>query len=177
MIVRRVFGYRVAFATKAPLSAPELAKTGVLRVNSRAVAAGGPNPATTPGTIGSNHPPSCASANTRERCGRLTTTRGAAFASPSSALSASRASYGRDIRSITFSAACARWRSRDLCNVWPEPKSEAKRNDEVENALVVAVCYRHTLTLQAAQSANRARLTAITAGLPAIWDHHYEEHP
>jgi hypothetical protein len=46
----------------------------------------------------------------------------------------------------------------DLRNVWPEPKDEAKRKDEVEDALVAAVCYRHTLSLQAAQAANRARL-------------------
>jgi hypothetical protein len=46
----------------------------------------------------------------------------------------------------------------DLRNVWPEPKAGAKSKDEVEDALVTAACYRHTLTLQAAQAANRARL-------------------
>jgi hypothetical protein len=63
----------------------------------------------------------------------------------------------------------------DLRNVWPEPKSEAKRKDEVEDALVAAVCYRHTLTLLAAQAAIARDWTATTAGLPPIRDHHYRE--
>jgi hypothetical protein len=51
----------------------------------------------------------------------------------------------------------------DLRNVWPEPKAEAKRKDEVEDALLAAVCYRHTLTLAAAQAANREKLDADTS--------------
>jgi len=31
---------------------------------------------------------------------------------------------------------------RDLRNVWPEPKAEARRKDAVEDALHAAVCYR-----------------------------------
>jgi hypothetical protein len=45
----------------------------------------------------------------------------------------------------------------DLRNVWPEPKAEAKRKDEVEDALLAAACYRHTLTLVAAAQAAIAR--------------------
>ncbi len=46
----------------------------------------------------------------------------------------------------------------DLRNVWPEPKAEAKRKDEVEDALLAAACYRHTMTLAAAQAAIREEL-------------------
>jgi hypothetical protein len=63
----------------------------------------------------------------------------------------------------------------DLRNVWPEPKTEAKRKDEVEDALVTAVCYRHTLTLEAAQTAIARDWTATPVGLPAIRDHHYAD--
>jgi hypothetical protein len=42
--------------------------------------------------------------------------------------------------------------------VWREPKAQAKRKDEVEDALLAAACYRHTISLQAAQAAIRARL-------------------
>ncbi len=63
----------------------------------------------------------------------------------------------------------------DLRNVWPEPKGEAKRKDEVEDALVAAVCYQHTLTLLAAQAAIARDWTATTAGLPPIRHHHYAE--
>jgi hypothetical protein len=63
----------------------------------------------------------------------------------------------------------------DLRNVWPEPKDEAKRKDEVEDALVAAVCYRHTLSLQAARAAIARDWTATSAGLPAVREHHYQE--
>jgi hypothetical protein len=63
----------------------------------------------------------------------------------------------------------------DLRNVWPEPKVEAKRKDEVEDALLAAVCYRHTLTLAAAQAAIVRNWTATPVGLPAIREHHYAE--
>jgi hypothetical protein len=63
----------------------------------------------------------------------------------------------------------------DLRNVWPEPKDEAKRKDEVEDAPVAAVCYRHTLSLQTAQTAIARDWTATSAGLPAVREHHYQE--
>jgi hypothetical protein len=63
----------------------------------------------------------------------------------------------------------------DLRNVWPEPKAEAKEKDEVEDALLAAACYRHTISLQAAQAAIARNWTATTAGLPPIRDHHYPE--
>ena len=63
----------------------------------------------------------------------------------------------------------------DLRNVWPEPKAEAKRKDEVEDALHEAVCVRHTLTLAAAQAAIARNWTQTPVGLPAIREHHYAE--
>jgi hypothetical protein len=63
----------------------------------------------------------------------------------------------------------------DLRNVWPEPKAEAKRKDEVEDALLEAVCYRHTMTLAAAQAAIARNWTQTPVGLPAIREHHYSE--
>jgi hypothetical protein len=63
----------------------------------------------------------------------------------------------------------------DLRNVWPEPKAEAKRKDEVEDALLSAACYRHTISLQAAQTAIARNWTTTLVGLPAIREHHYAE--
>jgi hypothetical protein len=63
----------------------------------------------------------------------------------------------------------------DLRNVWPEPKDQAKRKDEVEDVLAAAVCYRHTLSLQAAQGAIACDWIATSAGLPAVHEHHYQE--
>jgi hypothetical protein len=63
----------------------------------------------------------------------------------------------------------------DLRNVWPEPKAEAKRKDEVEDALLSAACYRHTITLQAAQAAIARNWTSTPVGLPAVRDHSYPE--
>ena len=54
----------------------------------------------------------------------------------------------------------------DLRNVWPEPKVEAKEKDEVEDALLSAACYRHTLTLQAAQAEIARNWTTTAVGLP-----------
>jgi hypothetical protein len=62
----------------------------------------------------------------------------------------------------------------DLRNVWPEPKSEAKRKDEVEDALLLAACYRHTISLRAAQATIGRNWTATPVGLPAIREHHYD---
>jgi hypothetical protein len=47
-------------------------------------------------------------------------------------------------------------------------KAKQSVKDEVEDALVTAVCYRHTLTLQAAQAAIARDWNATTAGLPPI---------
>ena len=59
----------------------------------------------------------------------------------------------------------------DLRNVWPEPRADAKRKDEVEGALLAAACYRHTLTLEAAQAAIARNWTTTPVGLPAIRAH------
>lgn len=56
----------------------------------------------------------------------------------------------------------------DLRNVWPEPKAEAKRKDEVEDALVAATCYRQILTLHDAQAAIARNWAQTPVGLPAI---------
>jgi hypothetical protein len=61
----------------------------------------------------------------------------------------------------------------DIRNVWPEPKAEAKRKDEVEEALLAAACYWHTLTLGAAQAAIARDWTSTPVGLPAIRQHDY----
>jgi hypothetical protein len=66
---------------------------------------------------------------------------------------ASPTSNGRDIRSKHLVPLAIGGAPEDLRNVWPEPKVEAKEKDEVEDALLSAACYRHTLTLQAAQAA------------------------
>jgi hypothetical protein len=63
----------------------------------------------------------------------------------------------------------------DLRNVWPEPKAEAKRKDEVEDALLDATCYRHTMTLAAAQAAIARDWTRTPVGIPAAREHHYAE--
>jgi hypothetical protein len=61
----------------------------------------------------------------------------------------------------------------DLRNVWPEPKAEAKRKDEVEDALIIAVCYRHTMQIGQAQAAIARDWTSTPVGLPAIRQHDY----
>ena len=61
----------------------------------------------------------------------------------------------------------------DIRNVWPEPKAEAKRKDEVEDALHEAACFRHTITLVAAQAAIARNWTTTPVRLPAIRAHHY----
>jgi hypothetical protein len=63
--------------------------------------------------------------------------------------------------------------SNDERNLWPQPLAESKRKDEVENALRVAVCVRHTLTLADAQAAIARNWTTTPVGLPAIREHHY----
>jgi hypothetical protein len=63
--------------------------------------------------------------------------------------------------------------SNDERNLWPQPLAESKRKDEVENALRVAVCVRHMLTLSEAQAAIARNWTATPVGLPAIREHHY----
>jgi hypothetical protein len=60
----------------------------------------------------------------------------------------------------------------DLRNVWPEPKAEAKRKDEVEDELLAAACYRHTMTLAAAQAAIARNWTTTPVGLPAVQARH-----
>ena len=65
----------------------------------------------------------------------------------------------------------------DLRNIWPEPKAEAKRKDEVEDGLLEAVCYRHTISLAAAQSAIARNWTTTPVGLPAVRARHYAENP
>ena len=63
----------------------------------------------------------------------------------------------------------------DLRNVWPEPRAEAKRKDEVEDALHQAVCYDHTMTLRDAQAAVARDWTHTPVGLPALREHHYSQ--
>jgi hypothetical protein len=41
--------------------------------------------------------------------------------------------------------------------------------------LLAAACYRHTISLQAAQAAIARNWTATPVGLPAIREHHYSE--
>ncbi len=53
-----------------------------------------------------------------------------------------------------------------ICNVRPEPKAEAKEKDKVEDALLEAACYRHTLTLRAAQAGIARNWTTTALGLP-----------
>jgi hypothetical protein len=60
----------------------------------------------------------------------------------------------------------------DLRNVWPEPNAEAKRKDNVEDALVAAVCYRHALTLEATQAAIARDWTSTPVGLSPIQHRH-----
>jgi hypothetical protein len=61
----------------------------------------------------------------------------------------------------------------DLRNVWPEPKTEAKRKDAVEDALHQAVCYRRGshglhLSLADAQRAIARDWTQTPVGLPSL---------
>ena len=65
--------------------------------------------------------------------------------------------------------------SNDVRNLWPQPLGESKRKDEVENALRVAVCVRHTLTLASAQAAIARNWTSTPVGLPAVHEHYYPE--
>ena len=87
---------------------------------------------------------------------------------------ASRTSNGGTIRSNTVPLALG-GAPEDLRNVWPEPKAEAKRKDEVEDALLAAACYRRTISLQATQVAIARDWTATPVGLPAIREHYYAE--
>ena len=59
----------------------------------------------------------------------------------------------------------------DLRNVWPEPKTEARRKDHVEDKLHAAVCYDRSLTLEAAQSAIAHDWTRTTVGTPPARPH------
>jgi hypothetical protein len=61
----------------------------------------------------------------------------------------------------------------DARNVWPQPKDEAKRKDEVEDALHAAVCYTHTISIADAQAAIARDWTATPVGLPPLREHHY----
>jgi hypothetical protein len=63
----------------------------------------------------------------------------------------------------------------DLRNVWPQPSRSQARKDEVEDALHEAVCYRHTMTLAAAQAAIARSWPTTPVGLPAIREHQYPE--
>jgi hypothetical protein len=67
------------------------------------------------------------------------------------------------------------WRSGVVGTPSVEPKAEAKRKDEVEDALLSAACYRHTLTLAAAQATIARNWTTTLVGLPTVRDHHYPE--
>jgi len=63
----------------------------------------------------------------------------------------------------------------DLRNVWPEPKSEAKQKDAVEDALHAATCYRRGyhglhLSLADAQRAIARDWTHTPVGLPPLRD-------
>jgi len=63
----------------------------------------------------------------------------------------------------------------DLRNVWPEPKSEAKQKDAVEDALHAAICYRRGyhglhLSLADAQRAIARDWTHTPVGLPPLRD-------
>ena len=52
----------------------------------------------------------------------------------------------------------------DSCyNLWPQPRAEAKRKDDLENALQAQVCACHALTLQQAQDAIRTNGLAAYA--------------
>lgn len=60
----------------------------------------------------------------------------------------------------------------DLRNVWPQPRSDAKRKDAVEDALHAAVCFRRGyhglhLTLIEAERAIARNWTRTAVGLPA----------
>jgi hypothetical protein len=55
-----------------------------------------------------------------------------------------------------------------LRNVRPVPKAEARRKDEVEDALLAAACHRRTLTLATAQAAIARNRTRTAVGLLAI---------
>ncbi len=63
----------------------------------------------------------------------------------------------------------------DLRNVWPQPKTEARQKDAVEDALHAATCYRHGyrglhLSLSDAQHAIARDWTRTPVGLPAVRD-------
>ena len=63
--------------------------------------------------------------------------------------------------------------ANDVRNLWPQSLGDSKRKDEVEDALRVAVCVKHTLTLASAQAAIARNWTATPVGLPAVQQHHY----
>ncbi len=58
--------------------------------------------------------------------------------------------------------------SNDIRNLWPQTFAESKVKDRIEDELHAAVCYRHTLTLAAAQAAIARNWTATPVRLPAI---------
>jgi hypothetical protein len=63
--------------------------------------------------------------------------------------------------------------SNDERNLWPQTYAESRQKDAVEDELHVAVCFRHTLTLAAAQAAIARNWTSTPVGLPAIRAHYY----
>jgi len=65
--------------------------------------------------------------------------------------------------------------ANDVRNLWPQSLGDSKRKDEVEDALRVAVCVSHTLTLASAQAAIARNWTATPVGLPAVRARHYVE--
>ena len=65
--------------------------------------------------------------------------------------------------------------ANDVRNLWPQLLGDSKRKDEVEDALRVAVCVKHTLTLASAQAAIARNWTATPVGLPAVRARHYVE--
>jgi predicted nucleic acid-binding Zn ribbon protein len=80
-----------------------------------------------------------------------------------------------DVWTSTSGAGCSRPSCGASCRASPrrrtaaEPKAEAKRKDEVEDALHEAACVRHTIPLAAAQAAIARNWTQTPVGrLPAI---------
>ena len=112
---------------------------------------------------------SCVCAAIRRRSGHCTATLGVSFELAFSACTASLTSNGEATRSITSLELGGA--PEDIRNVWPEPRDEAKRKDEIEDALVSGACYRHRFTLGVAQASIARNWTATPVGLPAIRAH------